>query len=82
MAKVGIYAGDLKIGYIVRVPSEMWRVARVDQYDPDEVHAETWRVSRVDHYGSDEVEIVFVKPDESGQLIVNMHPGRILERLA
>jgi hypothetical protein len=64
VATVGVYAGDLKIGYVVRVQAEPWRVARVDPCGPDEV------------------EIVFVKPDESDQLVLNMRPGHILEQLA
>jgi hypothetical protein len=64
MAKIGVYAGDLKIGHVVRF------------------QAQTWRVTRVDPCGQHEVEIVFVKPDESDQLVVNMRPGQILERLA
>jgi hypothetical protein len=64
VAKVGVQAGDLKIGYVVRVQTE------------------TWRVAHVDPCGSDEVEILLVKPDESDQFVLNMHPGQIVERLA
>jgi hypothetical protein len=29
----------------------------------------------VDTCGTDEVEVVFVKPDDSAQLVLNMHPA-------
>ena len=64
MAKNGVYAGDLKIGDVVRV------------------RAQTWRVARVDRYGSDEVEVVLVTPEDNDQLILNMNPGEIVERVA
>lgn len=57
-----MYAGDLKIGDMVRL----------------EGHA--WRVTGVDRCGHDEVEVIFVWPDDSDQLVLNMHPGEILER--
>jgi hypothetical protein len=63
VTKEGVYAGDLKVGDIVRVRTAIWRVSRVAPCGPDEV------------------EVVFVKPDESDQLVLNMHPGQILERL-
>lgn len=37
MAKDGVYAADLKIGDVVRLNAQIWRVARVDRYGNDEV---------------------------------------------
>jgi uncharacterized protein YerC len=37
VAKDGVYARDLKIGDIVRLNVQTWRVARIDRYGNDEV---------------------------------------------
>jgi hypothetical protein len=45
------------------------------------VQAQIWRVARVDRCGPDEVEVAFVKPDDSDQLIANLRPGEVIERV-